>query len=324
VNALRASYYAFAQGALAALLAGCAGAQPAIAPGALPQAREIVTHATHNKPWMLPEAKHEDLVYVSDYQNGVIVLSYAFPRLKYVGFLAEPQFGEGECVDKAQNVFITGSAYDIVEYAHGGTTPKAILTDPFALPLSCSVDPTTGNPAVVGSPDVFHQNYGAAIFKKARGKPTLYEDGDLAAVACAYDNEGNLFLDGSLTSGPGIAELPKGGTTFTNIPLPQSFKAVGDIEWDGRYVAVGDYYNGVIYQFDVNASSATEVGSTPLSGSGTVHQFYVDRDKVVVPSTFQDYSGFVKIYNYPAGGAAKRTRDLGSPNGAVVSRARSR
>ncbi|MGA8575787.1 MAG: hypothetical protein WB609_08935 [Candidatus Cybelea sp.] len=327
-------HYVLGGFAAAALLAGCGAlplslskgqsdTQPPIgAPSAMRQSRAIATHAERSRSWMLPEAKSEDLLYVSDYQNGVIVLSYTPPRLKYVGFLSEPQWGEGECVDKAQNVFITGSAYDIVEYAHGATTPKAILTDPFALPLSCSVDPTTGNLAVVGYPDQFHKIYGAAIFKKARGKPTLYEDTGFAAFACTYDNEGNLFLDGSLTSSVAIAKLQKGSSTFTNIPLEQSFNAVGGIQWDGQYVAVGDYYNAVIYEFEINGSSATKVGSTPLGGSGTVLQFFIDRGRVIVPSTFQNYSGFVKIFDYPAGGAAKRTHDVGSPNGTVVSRAR--
>ena len=307
-----------------ALLAGCGGSQPPIgAQGAIPQSRVIAQHAAHGKSWMLPEAKHEDLLYVSDYQNGVIVLSYTPPRLKYVGFLSEPQWGEGECVDKAQNVFITGSASEIVEYAHGATNPKTILTDQFATPLSCSADPTTGNLAVVGNPDAFHRHYGVAIFKKARGKARLYEDSGFVPVACAYDNKGNVFLDGILTSSAAIAELPKGSSSFTNIPLHQSFNDVGGIQWDGRYVAVGDNYNGVIYEFDINGSGATEVGSTPLSGSGAVGQFFIDRGRVVVPSSFEGYSGFVKIYDYPAGGAAKRTRDVGYPNGAVVSRARS-
>jgi hypothetical protein len=270
---------------------------------------------------MSPGTQTTNLLYVSDYQNGVIVYSYMPPRLKYVGFLSEPQWGEGECIDKAQNIFITGSAYDIVEYAHGGTTPKAILTDPFALPLSCSADPTTGNLAVVGYPDL-HGNYGVAIFKKARGKPAYYKDPGFAAFACTYDDKGDLFADGSLASSPALAELPKGGSTFTNIPLDQSFNGVGGIQWDGQYVAVGDYYNAVIYEFKINGSTATEVGSTPLDGSGTVLQFFIDRGTVIVPSTFQDSSGYVKLYNYPDGGEARRTLDFGSPFGAVVSRGR--
>jgi hypothetical protein len=277
-------------------------------------------HADRQRPWMAPGVQTTNLLYVSDYQNGVIVYSYAPPRLRYVGFLSEPQWGEGECVDKAQNVFITGSGYDIVEYAHGGTTPKAILTDPFATPLSCSADPTTGDLAVVGYPDEFHKNYGAAIFKRAHGTPKYYVDTGLAAFACTYDSNGDLFLDGTLASGAGIAELPKGGSTFINIPLKQSFNAVGGIQWDGHNIAVGDYYNAVIYEFKVDGSSATEVGSTPLDGSGTVLQFFIDRGTVIVPSTFQNSSGYVKLYNYPSGGKARRTLNFGNPLGAAVSR----
>jgi hypothetical protein len=311
---------AFSSCVAAAMLAGCGGSQvPIGAPGALPQSPVVVTHGDRARSWIAPGAQTTDLLYISDYQNGVIVYSYAPPRLKYVGFLSEPQWGEGECVDKDQNIFITGSGYDIVEYAHGGTTPIAILTDPFATPLSCSADPTTGNLAVVGYPDVFRTNYGVAIFKKARGKPALYEDTGFAAWACSYDNKGNLFIDGTLASSVALAELPKGGTTFTNIPLSQSFNGVGGIQWDGKYVAVGDYYNAVIYEFKINGSTATEVGSTPLDGSGTILQFFIHQGRVIVPSTFQDSSGYVKLYKYPGGGEAGRTLDFGNPLGAVVS-----
>lgn len=316
--------FALSIGTGTALLGGCGGLQPPIGtPGGLPESREVARRTDRGRSWMAPGAQTTDLLYVSDYGNGIIVYKYAPPRLKYVGFLAEPQLGEGECVDKAQDVFITGSDYDIVEYAHGGTTPKAILTDPFALPLSCSSDPTTGNLAVVGYPDIFHQNYGAAIFKKARGKPTLYEDTGFAAFACAYDDKGNLFMDGSVTGGVvALAELPKGSSTFINIPLNQTFNGAGGIQWNAGEVAVGDYYNAVIYEFRISGSTAQEVGSTPLDGSGTVIQFFIDRDTAIVPSTLQNSSGYVKLYEYPSGGTALRTLDFGSPSGAVVSRAR--
>jgi hypothetical protein len=318
------SRYIISVSLTAMVLVGCGGSQPPIAtPGAMPQSHEFARRPDRGRSWMAQGLQTTDLLYVSDYGNGIIVYKYAPPRLKYVGFLAEPQLGEGECVDKAQDVFITGSDYDIVEYAHGGTTPKAILTDPFALPLSCSSDPTTGNLAVVGYPDIFHQNYGAAIFKKARRKPTLYEDTGFAAFACAYDDKGNLFMDGSVTGGAAaLAELPKGSSAFINIPLNQTFNGVGGIQWNAGEVAVGDYYNAVIYEFRISGSTAQEVGSTPLDGSGTVIQFFIDRDTAIVPSTLQNSSGYVKLYEYPSGGTARRTLDFGSPSGAVVSRAR--
>jgi hypothetical protein len=59
----------------AALFAGCGGSQPPIgALGAMPQSRAIATHADRGGSWMLPEAKSEDLLYVTG--DGE---SYVFP-----------------------------------------------------------------------------------------------------------------------------------------------------------------------------------------------------------------------------------------------------
>ncbi len=61
---------------MAALLAGCGESQSPIgAPGGMPQTSAIATHAERGKSWMLPEAKSEDLLYISTF-NGVTVYSY--------------------------------------------------------------------------------------------------------------------------------------------------------------------------------------------------------------------------------------------------------
>lgn len=309
----------------AALLAACGGSQPPIgAPGAMPQSRAIVTDAKRGASWMLPRAKNENLLYVADYGGGVVVYSYRPGPIKQVGYLAAPLYGEGECVDREQNVFITSSNLEIYEYAHGAASPKAILTDRYVTPANCSVDPTTGNLAVVGY--AFGNKYqGVAIFKHARGKPKLYPE-SWNSQACGYDDQGDLFIDGGGAGNIDFAELPKDATNFVNIQLNQSFNSMGGVQWDGKYIAVGDLYNAIIYEFSVSGSTASEVSSTPLSDSGTVWQFFIDRNrgKVIVPSTFQDYGGFVKTYNYPAGGAAHHTMNLGSPYGVTVSLAPSR
>jgi len=50
--------YALSSCVAAAMLAACGGSQPPIgAPGAMPQSRAIVTHASRGGSWMLPEAK---------------------------------------------------------------------------------------------------------------------------------------------------------------------------------------------------------------------------------------------------------------------------
>jgi hypothetical protein len=273
---------------------------------------------------MLPGAKDENLLYVADDGVGVIVYSYSPSPFKYVGLLAEPQFPEGECVDSAQDVFITDDSVDgsggIFEYAHGGTSPIAILGDPYAVPQHCSIDPTTGNLAVVGYPYV-GDSYGVAIYKNARRKPTFYAS-SFEVYDCGYDDKGNLFIDGEVLSGHlDFAELPKGGTTFSNITLNQSFRAGGGIQWDGKHLAVGDLTAAVIYQFDISGSAGTEIGSTPLTGSGEVWQFFVEGDRVIAPSNFgDDKSGFVSTYDYPAGGTAKKTRfNAADPYGVAVS-----
>ena len=123
-----------------------------------------------------------------------------------------------------------------------------------------------------------------AIYKKARGRPTFYASA-FGVYDCGYDDKGNLFIDGDVISGHlDFAELPKGSTTFRNITLNQSFRAAGGIQWDGKHLAVGDFYEAMIYQFDISGKRGTEVGSTPLTGSGEVWQFFIDGDRVIAPA----------------------------------------
>jgi hypothetical protein len=143
--------YALCSCVAAALLAGCGGSQPPIgASGAMPQTSAIATHTTHGKSWMLPEARGRNLLYVS---SGSSVYVYTYPRAKMVGVLADFEATRGECVDKAGDVFIIDHYAGVDEYAHGGTSPIAMLDPPWSFNLGCSVDPTTGNLAVTGGGD---------------------------------------------------------------------------------------------------------------------------------------------------------------------------
>ena len=66
MRVLGSSRYALTSCVAAAMLTGCGGSQPPIgAPGAMPQTSAIATHADRGKSWMLPEAKSQDLLYVS-------------------------------------------------------------------------------------------------------------------------------------------------------------------------------------------------------------------------------------------------------------------
>ena len=201
----------FGISAATAMLAGCGGSQPPIgAPGAVPQSHAIVTHADRGTSWMLSDAKGENLLYVADAGVGVIVYSYRPSRIKYVGLLTVPRPAKASVSIRRRISSSRARSNAIFEYAHGGSTPIAILGDPDGAPVNCSIDPTTGNLAVVGYPYEGHSD-GVAIYKKARGRPTFYADSGFGDYECGYDDKGNLFIDGYVYSGHlNFAELPKG------------------------------------------------------------------------------------------------------------------
>ena len=72
-------------------------------------------------------------------------------------------------------------------------SPIKTLLDPDGIPLACSVDPTTGNLAVVNA---FSSNSPGVllIYRAASGSPTTYSDPHLEFYNAGYDSKGNLFL----------------------------------------------------------------------------------------------------------------------------------
>jgi hypothetical protein len=313
-----------------AMLAGCGGvAQSQLAPQAhfeqqngsrLPasttsamQGNAMVVKPNHIRSWMDPDAKSKDLLYVTN-PGGNEVLVYSYPQYKLVGTLGGLYynfFADGVCSDKQGNVWIVGNAgQELIEYAHGGTTPIATLSDPGYYPTACSVDPVTGNLAVANKETVNStpQQGNVAVYTHATGTPTLYTDSQLFQVwFCGYDNKGNLYIDGtkgySVTFG--FAELPKGKKQLTNITLKGgTIYFPGKILWDGKYVAVGDqsYQNKYpttsgIYQ--TTGSGGKIVSTTPLTGSLDVAGFWIAGKSVIAPDIFLEN---INTYKYPAGG----------------------
>jgi len=273
---------------------------------------------------MLPEARSENLLYIGDAgSGGVLVYSY-LPALKFVGILSEPPAPGGECVDSAQDVFITDASpfsHVTYEYAHGGTSPIAIFADPGGSPSACSIDPTTGDLAVASVRSNGTTHGKLAVYKGARGTPKLYADTSFSDMMfCGYDDAGNLFVDGI---GPGsaflIAELPKGGKALTEVTLDHSILFPGGVQWDGKDLAVGDDRSSYIYRFAVSGYKGKRVGATRLRVWPGLHQFFID-DGVLIDPTYLPSRGAVALYDYPAGGKPTRTvTGVSTPAGAVVS-----
>lgn len=276
-----------------------------------------------SRSWVALGAKRQNLLYISDEGTNDVYV-YSWPKGRLLGTLRGFSYPHGECVDKAGDVWIVNlGTSQMIEYAHGGSKPIAMLNQVGSYISGCAIDPTTGNLAVT---NILQNRKGSegsegyvAIYKAARGNPTIYKDPYVDFYFCGYDNNGNLYADGQdeYQGSFVFAELPAGGSMFTNITLNPGIVYPGGVQWDGRYVAVGDTVENVIYQFTISGSSGTEVGFTPLNGGSYVLQFWIQGGKVVGPN---GGTGNVMFWSYPTGGAAKKTLTaFTDPVGSVVS-----
>lgn len=312
--------YTFCTCVAVAMLAGCGGSQlPLAAPAGMPQRSEIAAD-DGGSAWMAPNAARRDLLYVSS-RFGVSV--YAYPQGKLVGKLRGFTTATGQCVDGKGDVYITDEGTGrIHEYAHGGTKRIKTLVDPGS--IGCSIDPTTGNLAVTS-----FGVEGVAIFKNARGKATKYTDPSFEKYFfCGYDEKGNLFVDGLSHPSLGdvvFADLPKSGSKLKTIALDRHIGWPGGVQWDGKYLAVGDQSTPTIYRFSIVGGRGTNVGSVHLgSNANDIQQFFIQGHTVIAPNACVPgkCGANVLFFEYPAGGKAtkKITRALkGFPAGASVS-----
>jgi hypothetical protein len=345
-----------------ALLAGCGGAQSQLAPsgplqsiaqsrlgqpagsvvntaGGLPSAEIVPLHYRPNpgRSWMSPDAATtKDLLYVSNLDSNTVNV-YSYPNDQRVGTLTADLSGpDGICVDTKNNIWVVNnSSASLVEYKHGGKTPIATLSG-ILFPIGCSVDPTTGDLAVT------NYGYGSAgggavsIFAHAKGTPKVYTDSKIAHFNfCGYDPKGNLYANGTDASQSvfHFAELPKGQKTLKNITLKGGFIYYpGGVQWDGKYVAVGDQmaggatYVNAIYQ--TTGAGGKIVHETRLDSGGLeeIIGFWIQGSTVIGPNALEPNSkydiGSVGFYKYPAGGKPTKTLKKGfsAPQGSAISK----
>jgi hypothetical protein len=266
---------------------------------------------------MDPAAKRTALLYGAAFGTNDVYV-YTYPKGKLVGTLTGFNEPQGECVDRGGNVFIanTGTS-QLIEYVHGGTSPIATLNDPNQYPVSCSVNPINEDLAVANILSGSGGPGSVSIYKKGRGTPKIYSDSNFFRMYfLGYDAKGDLFVDGSNSSASfKYAELPKGSKTFTDITLNKAIAFPGDVQYDGKYVAVGDQGNANIYQ----TSGGTIVGTTTLGGAQQVGTFFIFGNTVLCPGSC---GADVAVYAYPAGGAPIKALNLvdGAPGVVVISK----
>jgi hypothetical protein len=233
--------------------------------------------------------------------GGVYIISY--PKGQLIGTITNIRDPQGACSDKNGNVFITAYITEnVLEYAHGGTTPIAKLEDFGYYPLGCAVDPTTGNLAVANQAGMGGAGGNVAIYTNAKGKPTYYNTYNSAW--CAYDQHGDLFV---VSTGGSLSEMPAGSKSF--IPISLSVSGQG-IQWDGQYLALVNPSSKVVYRVAISGSSGTVVATVKFSGliQSLGYDFLLVGKSIVMPFALKQFY-FLKIgvWDYPHGGNVEKT-----------------
>ncbi len=266
----------------------------------------------------------QDLLYVSTLQNSnpnILIYTYPKGRFKSKVDKSALTFPRGECADRRGHVYVTNessnpSSTAILEYAHAGTEPIRTLTVNDSAD-QCSVDPATGNLAVISTQ--------LGIFRGARGRPTYYPfPGGFDRTACDYDDKGNLFVNGVTKREPSRAaliELPAGSGTFEKIKMPpiSDYGARGEMRWDGKDLALGNGINS-IFLLKISGTKAKNVGIIQLYGGADVESMWIQGGDMVAANSA---NRSVMIWAYPAGGQPlKVLTSVGRGAGVAVSLAR--
>jgi hypothetical protein len=289
----------------AAFLAGCGGA----ASGITPTGSILVPPGTERKA-----GSGQQLLYLSDFVHKQVSV------YKYPAYSSESPYQTlmgfniplGECSNGKDLWIVDEGAHDVLEYEAGGTTPIATLKGQRDQnPFTCSYDPTTRNLAVAnGSTDHSNDVATVMVYKHAKGKPKTYKCASIFTQYghgfsfVGYDSRGDLFADawGAASYNPTLCELPKDGLKMKTVALDRVLSSPGQIQWDGKHLAVGDYAANVIYQFVIKKYKAMTKGTISLEGAyNRCIQFSIAEQTVVCPT--QESDGGTPIYAYPQGGS---------------------
>jgi hypothetical protein len=306
--------------AAALTLPNCGGSNLAGTPAAtssLP-ATTAQAHRT-GQSWMNPARRAQDLLYITDSGSATVKI-YTYPGLSYAGELTgfmQPLF---DCADDSGNVWISdyGPSGALYEYAHGGTTPINQITH-LSYPYACAVNRQNGDLAVAVNIETGSTNLGEiAVYHNGTGRPTIHSDHNFTLNSgLAYDNSGNLFVDGYATGDVfHYAELPAGSSSFTDITLSTTPDAPGAVVWDGQYIDVADDSNSI---YQTQGPMVIKTISLKLS-QDTLRGYFVPSAKKLIAT--DAYANVVGVSGYPHGGFAKKsiTSGLNTPWDVVVSK----
>jgi hypothetical protein len=341
---LNSQYLVFPTLALAAsLLSACGGDAAAppvsdVAPASFPD--------NQTTSWMAAgAAQQQSLLYVTNFTgNNVGVYSYdAGKTLTLVGSLQVPE-PSGVCSDKKGHVFIASQhGHAVHEFDRGGTKPIFVIKLAQAgIPAGCAVDPSSGELAVaINKPNAKFIGHFAAVLVFAsgsdRGQEYDYSGGFYSVSFPAYDNKGNLFVDGSVCriyyycytipdTPPGLFELSRHANGFTQLKLKGvAFNEPTGLAWIKPTLLVAENSqsnNGKVvgYKMLIGGGSATLVQTLPFKGAASAGGI---AERAGVAIIADPYKPAVQTYSISNGDPLDSLlKGLSAPYAVAVSQAR--
>jgi hypothetical protein len=254
-----------------------------------------------------PRASGGDLLYVANQTASFGVNVLTFPAGTIVTSISNIGEPRGICSDPHGNVWVTthrtgAHPFDIYKFAHGGTKPIETLHSHENV-YACTVDPATGDLAVIG---YRRSSTGEIDIWPPKGKPTIIPI-SFNPIALAYDDRSNIFIDGVALSGiRELVEMPKGSKDLTRVKLGRlPTWNPGSVQWDGKYIAVGigsSLKASFIDRVQVTSSGGKVIGSVQLDHLATFPRFAIEGDEIVATERHPLHVSQVALYKYPAGG----------------------
>ncbi len=303
----------------AALLAGCSsGGSSAVSPSTGMQNAVRSGHLQTLKVGglylaaaMLPQVKPVQIApdkhkkkkkgdqYISNFY-GSELLVFDYPKSDAsIGTISGVTDAQGECTQTGKkNYWVVASGADeIEEFAFGGTSPIATLSESTGEPAGCAIDAKTGDLAttILGTGDV-------VIFTGASGTGTTVSDGLDSSYFDTYDASGNLYVDGITESDTyGVVEMASGSSSFKAVTLSNSIEFPGGMQFDGKYVTLNDQEGHAIYGYTCSGARCTLKRTVSLSASSDCVQTWIGKGDIFCPDAGNEA---VEVYKYPAGGSA--------------------
>jgi hypothetical protein len=282
-----------------ALLAGCSGGGAGVPPASSATSPQSV--ATQSSSVLRPDvpelhsklpaaafvsseidAKGGASIIVSDASDDVVdIFNGAGKQTAQLTGFSQPQ---GLALDASGNLYVADTGNSRIQvYAAGFKGTPTTINDPGESPASVTID-SKGNLGVTNILTTGGGPGSVSFFNKGGTLLATLSNANFAKVIFdAFDDKGNLYIDGTNASGAFVAGEVVGGVSGNAITILATGNSVGypggiAISSTGK-IALDDQKNVTIFTYNppVSGSLGTPVATTPLTGAGDPISFAFTR-----------------------------------------------